>query len=426
MLAVIFSLFITISVAQEHEHGERAQKSSEKHSMGDPMTCGHMMVFDKTSASCIALPMEDMGIWMVHGNTFAVQSIQPKPRGLDRFSVPNMLMVSAGKSFGNNYWGVNLMLTAERWTFPKEGYPELLQIGERNEDGLPYIDAQHPHSSPITGLTLSDTMRLGNETDYVRVFLAPRGQATEGPVAFMHRSTGMVNPDAPLGHHIGQDVSHISSSVVGASISVGKTQFEISGFNGREPEPTASDLPLGEINSYATRLAYSFSENTYAMISAAEVSDPEPSDPTLTKLWRYSGSIYNKTSWESTWMLESSFVYGIINNFEHISALRSVLYEFWLHQKENPSNYWGRVESVQRTANQLAVGGTFNLDDPKWVYAVTAGYTHKFKIGSMLEVGIGTSVTKNMLPTDFQLSYGGEPFSGKVFFQISGMSQGIF
>lgn len=422
-----FIFLLGVSFAQEHHHQEQSQDTSNSMvsmAMG-LLSCPKMMVFDKTSGACVTLPMDEMGMWMVHGNAFAVQSFQPKPRGMNRFSVPNMLMVAGGKSYGNNYLEANFMMTSERWTFPKEGYPELLQIGEQNEDGAPYIDAQHPHSSPIMGLTLSDTIKLDG-SDYLRIFVAPRGQATEGPVAFMHRSTGMVNPDAPLGHHIGQDVSHITSSVIGASLSRGKTQFEVSGFNGTEPEPSKVDLPTGEINSYAVRLAYSLSENTYAMVSASEVKEPEPNDPSLEKLWRYSASFYNKAMFSSMWTLENSFIYGVVNNYDHISALRSGLYEFWFHQENNPSNYWGRFEGVERTGSQLAIVGGFDINNPKWVYATTFGYTYKYKVGSIVEAGLGASITKNFLPDEFRSSYDGEPLSGKIFIQLTGMSGGMF
>lgn len=418
MLTLLLSLFLIPSLAQHEGH-----PSARLAETGVLLKCGSMMVFDKTSSSCIMLPMETMpmGMWMLHGNAFAVQSFQPEPRGKNRLSIPNMLMATGGRSYGNNYIDINLMLTAERWTFPKEGYPELLQIGERNENDLPYIDAQHPHSSPIMGLTLSDTMRLGEGNDYVRYFFAPRGQATEGPVAFMHRPTGMVNPDAPLGHHIGQDVSHITSTVLGLSLSLGKLQFEISGFNGTEPEPTKSDLPTGPINSYATRVAYDISELTYAMISASEVTDPEPHDPSLKKVWRYSGSIYNKINLGSGWILNNTFIYGLVNNYDHISVLRSLLYEFWATRMDQPNQYWGRAEAVERTGKQLAITGPFNLNDPEWVYALTAGYTYKINLSEDLEIGIGAAITKDMLPKDFRGAYAGEPWSGKLFIQVSGM-----
>lgn len=168
-------------------------------------------------------------------------------------------------------------------------------------------------------------------------------------------------------------------------------------------------------------MAYDLSEQTYAMILAAEVTDPEPHDPSLKKVWRYSGSIYNKSNLDSGWILNNTFVYGHINNYDHISALRSLLYEFWVAKMDQPYQYWGRAEAVERTGTQLAITGPFNLNDPQWVYALTAGYTYKIKMNEDLETGIGASITKDLLPTDFRQAYDGEPLSGKLFIQVSGM-----
>ena len=427
-------LFFVISMILGSAYAQHSGHSSESKSakpgimhMSGTNDCAQMMVWDKTSYSCIALPMPEMpvGMWMLHGNGFVVQSFQEGSRGKNRLSSPNMLMNEVGKSYGNQYFNANLMLTLEKWTFPKEGYPELLQIGEKNQDDQPYIDAQHPHSSPILGLTFSDTISLGEGKDYVRFFFAPRGQATEGPVAFMHRPTGMVNPDAPLGHHIGQDVSHITSTVLGFSLSKGRTQLEISAFHGTEPEPAMVDLPMGTLNSYGARIAYDFSNNFFAMFSAAEVNDPEPHDPTLKKLWRYSGSIYSKHQLNEM-MLFNTFIYGLVNNYDHISALRSVLDEFLFHEKDRPNQYWGRFEFVERTATELAIPGLLNPDEVKLVTAVTAGYTYKIKLTDEIEAGVGSSITKYFLPSDFRTAYSGDPLSGRIFIQITGMKMGEF
>jgi hypothetical protein len=37
------------------------------------------------------------------------------------------------------------------------------------------------------------------------------------------------------------------------------------------------------------------------------------------------------------------------------------------------------------------------------------------------EFTVGASVTKNFLPVDYQRDYGGNPLTGRVFAQISGM-----
>lgn len=430
LLFPILICLTSVSFAQHSEHQAKPEVGGEMKSpsMQFPGDCMDMMVWDKTTASCIVLPMPgmSMGMWMIHGNGFLVQNFAEGKRGRNRLSAPHMVMTDVGHSYGRHYLNVNLMLTFEKWTFPKDGYPELLQIGEVNEDDEPYIDGQHPHSSPIMGLTIGDTIHLGGGEDYIRMFFAPRGQATEGPIAFMHRPTGMVNPDAPLGHHIGQDVSHITSTVLGSSLSVGRTQIEVSLFNGQEPEPTKVDLPIDKLNSYGVRLAYEFSHDLMAMASAAEVRDPEPHDPTLEKIWRYSGSLYSRSSLEGERLFHNTVIYGHVNNYDHVSVLRSVLDEFWLEQKSSPHQYWGRIEFVERTAAELAIENISDPEDAKWVSALTLGYTFKIKVGHDFEAGVGGSLTKDVLSSEFRDAYGGDPWSGRIFLQLSGMRMDHF
>ncbi|QDK44675.1 hypothetical protein DOM22_05620 [Bdellovibrio sp. ZAP7] len=399
--------------------------ASSQETYKGPSQCGDMEVWDYSTGMCSPRAMSEMPMSMVmlHGNAFFVQTYEERPRGRDAFSIPNMLMFDVGKSVKNHYFNVDVMATVEKWTYPKDGYPELLQIGEKNEDDEPYIDAQHPHSSPIMGLTLSDTISLGDDRDYLKIFFAPRGQSTDGPVAFMHRVTGMVNPDAPLGHHIGQDVGHITSTVLGVSWAVGRATIEASAFNGTEPHPTAVDLPLGPLNSYAGRFIYRTSDRSYLMGSAAYVKEPEPDEPTLDHIWRYSASFYNEHVINEGWRFYNTFIYGLVNFYDNTGALNSFSEEFLF--TSNWHNIWGRIEYLQRTSSELDILSATPFE-PHWVTALTVGYTYnllKWKDGKF---GLGASLTKDFLPTDFRDSYGGDPLSGKIFLQLEGMKMWNF
>lgn len=441
-LTTLALLFSQGALAQTHDHSHANTSETESsapmkmdqsqmpeessngiewhhHPMG-PSDCGDMQVWDFSMGMCMPLTMKDMPMKMamIHYNTFFTQTSEEGPRGRNTFSVPNMFMADIGSSIGDRqYINLDFMGTLERWTFPENGTPELLQIGEENANHQPYIDAQHPHSSPIMGLTLSDTITL-NEKDHVKLFFAPRGQATDGPVAFMHRPTGMVNPDAPLGHHIGQDVGHITSTVLGASLRLGGTTFEASTFNGTEPEPSKVDLPIGALNSYAVRMTELFSPHFYAMVSAAFVKNPEPHDPDLDHIWRYSASVYNDGNIGNGWMLHNSLIYGLVNFYDNTGALNSFAEEFWFHKDKK--NIWSRIEYLQRTPGELQIPSS-SPTDAKWVTALTLGYTHKVAKWDSGDVGLGASITKDILPGDFRSSYGGDPLTGKVFLQVGGM-----
>ena len=386
-----------------------------------PSDCSHMEAWDYATGMCmpLAMPGMPMTMVMVHGSSFFNQTFEEGARGQNAFAVPNMLMTDIGQSVGDHqYINLDFMGTIEKWSFPKAGYPELLQIGEQRDDGSPFIDDQHPHSSPIMGLTLSDTISFGVGKNHAKVWFAPRGESTDGPVAFMHRATGVVNPDAPLGHHIGQDVGHISSTVVGASIFVGDTTIEASSFNGTEPDPMKVDLPIGALNSYAARLTEQFSRHFYAMASAAFVKSPDPNEPDLDHLWRYSASIYGETQIDEGWSLSETLIWGLINNFDHSSSLNSFADEFLL--RKDACSFWGRLEILQRTPSELAVINTDDMNRGRWVTAATFGYTHRLAEWGDAELGLGGSLTKDFLPPEFESAYGGDPLTAKIFLHLSG------
>jgi hypothetical protein len=382
--------------------------------------------YDASMAMCMPVNSKENQVtrFSLQGNAFFTEITETGNRGRTAFSVPDFFMADLGSGLGeSHYLNLDYMGTLERWTTPDAGYPELLQIGEENNQGVSYLDAQHPHSSPIMGVTLSDTWRFGDND--AKFFFAPRGESTDGPVAFMHRPTGMINPDAPLGHHVGQDVGHISSTVLGASVKVEQTQIEASTFNGTEPQPQNVDLPLGNFNSYAFRIIQNFSSTLRVMASYAYVSNPEIDEPDVAFVNRYSASIYNNFSVCDAWSFLNAFIWGAISNYDHAANLNSFTEEFLF--KGEASRIWGRFEALQRTPAELQIFNTGN--DPnlgQWVFALTLGYTQKITRWDAGELGLGVSVTNDLLPGDFQNSYSGNPWSGKIFLQLSGLKNWDF
>lgn len=427
LLAAI-ALITNVAHAQMDHSGMDHSKTAKHVAMDHrihwgPSSCKDDEAWDYSQGMCLSLNLNgsEKTEFMIHGNAFLTGIWAEKPRGKNQFAIPNMIMANYGRSVGESQFiNANLMLTFERWTFHEDGYSELLQIGESNEDEIPYIDAQHPHSSPIMGFTISDTFYLGNGKDNLKLSFAPRGQATDGPIAFMHRPTGMANPDAPLGHHLAQDVGHITSTVLGASLTKHKTTFEVSAFHGKEPEPAKTDLPMGALDSYAARLSQELSQHWQMMASAAFVKSPEGDhNPNLDHVWRYSLSSYNQLTLSNEWTWSNSLVYGVINFYDEIPKLVSLNEEFLFYKK--PFNAWGRFEFVQRTAAQLGITTASNIFSPQDVYALTLGYTHDLSSWKSLIFGIGGSATKVMLPSELEEAYNSDPVSGRFFIQISGM-----
>jgi hypothetical protein len=354
-------------------------------------------------------------------NVFGVFSVLQGPRGVDQFAAPNMCMLDVGRAVTpRQFFNLDLMGTTELWTYPRRGYPELLQIGEEQSDGQPYVDAQHPHTSPIMGLTLSDTVSLASSRT-LKLFFAPRGESTDGPIAFMHRDSARDDPDAPLGHHVGQDVGHISSTVLGAQLDLGQMILEASAFNGTEPNPTVVDLPLGSINSEALRVTYALSAEHRVMASVANVEQTDPQYPGTSSATRRSAALYDHFALTDLGLLDHTLVVGSITRHPTDSSLTSFLDEAVLQR--GSSAVWGRIEVLQRLASELEIptspapAGSVK----HWVSAVTLGYTHWSSPYRNLQLGLGTSLTLDVVPGDWASAYGSRtPVTARLIVQLRG------
>lgn len=335
-------------------------------------------------------------------------------RATHQIAAPNWAMLDVGVDLARwNRLELDLMLTAERWSYPDAGYPLPFQIGEENEHGEPFIDAQHPHSSPVMGLALGDVVALSaTKTRILRVWFAPRGESTEGPIAFMHRATGTINPDAPLGHHIGQDVGHVSSTVIGAALYLPSTTIEVSAFHGREPEPDAIDLPIGAPDSVAARVSQQLGRHYTVAASAAYVDNPEGVDLPGVVV-RASASAYARWDLPAGWRGHAALIWGGISNYDGVPWLDSITTELLFTDFDN--FLWGRIEAVQRTPAELVVP-SLNKLRPDWVGATTLGYTRKIVSLGPLDFHVGASGTLDFMTDTFAGAYGGNVIvSGKLF-----------
>ncbi len=386
--------------------------------------CAATEVWDNSMNMCMPSAEsagQDTFLFSAQFNVFGVFSVLQGPRGVDQFAAPNMFMLDVGRAITpRQFLNLNLMGTTELWTYPQRGYPQLLQIGEEHSGGQPFVDAQHPHTSPIMGLTLSDTVSLESSRT-LRLFFAPRGESTDGPIAYMHRDSARDNPDAPLGHHVGQDVGHISSTVLGAQLDLGPFIFEASAFNGTEPDPTVVDLSLGPINSEALRVTYAIGAGHRVMGSVANVEQTDPQYPGTNSATRLAAALYDHFAPGNLGLLDHSLIVGSITRHPTDSSLTSFLDEAVLQR--DSFDLWGRIEVLQRLASELELPTSpARAGDVKhWVSALTLGYTHWTSPSRHLQLGLGTSLTMDILPDIWARAYGGRtPVTARLIVQIRG------
>lgn len=155
-----------------------------------------------------------------------------------------------------------------------------------------------------------------------------------------------------------------------------------------------------------------------AMASVAYVNHPEPHDPDIPYEMRYSASFYSKAKLTDSWSWQNSLIYGAVTHYDHADSLNSFSEEFFF--SSGAPNLWGRIEVLQRTPAELGI----TASDPntgRWVAALTLDYTHYLWKLPGATLGIGTSVSKDVLPELFASAYGGNPYSGRIFPHVKGM-----
>lgn len=218
--------------------------------------------------------------YMFHGNIFIRYDKQDMghvgSRGGEKWDAPNMLMAMAQTKTGNNgLFHFNAMFSLDAAIAGGSGYPLLFQSGE-SWKGQPLVDRQHPHDL-FSELSASYSYAISKKTD-VFVYIGYPGEPALGPVTFMHRPSGMDNPDAPVGHHW-TDATHITFGVATVGVRYGKFKLEGSSFTGREPGENRYDFDQPRFDSWSGRLSFNPTGNWALQVSHGFIKSPEALRP---------------------------------------------------------------------------------------------------------------------------------------------------
>jgi len=189
------------------------------------------------------------GEWqtMYHALFNVVYDHQGGPRGADKTFLNGMFMAMAQRPVGEGTWGLRAMLSPDPF-MGKNGYPLLFATGETADGQSHLIDRQHPHE---LFMELATTYSYAfNKNSSVYVYAGLPGEPALGPSAFMHRTSGMDIPEAPITHHW-LDSTHITFGVLTAGVVLDTWKFEASAFRGREPDQHRYDIEAPKLDSYS-------------------------------------------------------------------------------------------------------------------------------------------------------------------------------
>ena len=409
--AAVLATLLAAPVAAQHEHMHATPP--------DPGTAEHnLFQSDMTLMTGMTPrdPMESMTApgWhvMVLGIARLGYNDQGGPSGDEALESSNWNMIHAGRTIGRGRLSLMLMNSLEPWTFEKQGSPEIFQTGETYR-GRPLVDRQHPHDF---FMNLSATYRFSFGTGGAAWFqLAPVGEPTIGPTAFMHRASAGENPTAPLGHHW-QDSSHITFNVATAGAGWDPVSIEGSVFHGAEPDEDRWDIEGGSIDSAAGRIKVTFPGGWSAQVSHAFLHEPEASEP--GNLHRTTASVHYGA--EGDRPFAATLLWGRDDEAHGVSD-SFLLEAAW--QWTRVDHVYGRAEWAEKDRHLLLFKGAdvtpaVEVPEIARIGALTVGYLRDFVAAKGLRVGAGADVTGYAFPSQLEAVYGETPISAHVYFRV--------
>jgi hypothetical protein len=359
-------------------------------------------------------PMEGLqsmeGPWMTmwHGFANLIYDDQGGPRGATKTFSNSMLMFMARRELEDAAFGIRLMLSADP-LMGASGYPELFQNGETADGIHPLIDRQHPHNLVMEAASVY-SMNLTERTAAFG-YVAVAGEPALGPTAFMHRFSGIDNPEAPLSHHW-LDSTHISYGVLTGGYIWDNVKLEASAFNGREPDQHRYDIELRRLDSYSGRLSYNPLPDLSLQVSAGYLASPEQLEPNVAVRRRTASGSYNRMlrriQWQTTlafgrndpqpgaasdaWLLESALIFDTAHTF------------------------FARAERVAK--DELFVPGQPLYGPTFTIKSLTLGYIYDFMRFGPIRLGVGGLVSGYRYPSELDVAYGEGPVSYMVFTRV--------
>ena len=359
-----------------------------------------------------ATPMGGMsytaGSWnlMTHGSVNAVYSDADGPRGDDDFFGETMFMVMGHRPAGSGMLGFRTMLSLEPWTAGDTGYPLLFQTGETADGQTPLIDRQHPHDL-LMEMAATYSQPVGKDQS-IFIYGGLPGEPALGPAAYMHRFSGMDNPEAPLGHHW-LDATHITFGVVTLGYIWDRLKIEGSAFNGREPDQIRTNIDTGPLKSWSTRVTFNPDKNWTMQVSYGDLHSPEQLEPDMDMQRTTASVSYQAPLVSGQWQTTAAFGRNQMSDGPTTDAY--LLESAWIFMQMN--TIYGRLERVEKDelfeAPSPLAGQVFTVNK------ATIGMIRDLVHSDAGKFGIGAQYSIHTIPDAIEPAYGDNPDSWLVF-----------
>ena len=354
-------------------------------------------------------PMEglhgQLGSWttMVHGFANLVYDHQGGPRGDDKTFSESMLMGMAQRPLGDGQLTLRGMISLDP-LMGRDGYPLLFQTGETANGRTPLIDRQHPHDF-LMELSVTYSAPLGGGSGFI--YAGYPGEPALGPPTFMHRFSGMDNPEAPLGHHW-LDATHITFGVLTAGYVWSDWKLQASAFNGREPDENRWDFDSPKLDSGSARLTWNPDENWSLQASWGYLHSPEQLEPNVDQRRITASATFNRPLANGNWA--TTLAWGR-NDKSPGNATDAFLLESAVSWDSH--TVFGRAEHVAKdelfeTGDPLS-GRTFRVSK------LSLGYVYDLPLADHLKLGLGALGSLYDIPNALEPAHGSSPTSFMLF-----------
>jgi len=352
-----------------------------------------------------------IGEWttMWHALFNGVYDQQGGPRGGQKTFGNGMVMGMAQRAMGDGTFGVRAMLAPDPF-MGASGYPLLLATGETANGRTALVDRQHPHDL-FMELAATYSYNLSSNSSFF-LYAGLPGEPALGPPTFMHRTSGMDIPEAPISHHW-LDSTHITFGVLTAGLVMDKWKVEASAFRGREPDQHRFDLEAPKLDSFAARVTWNPIRELSMQVSAGRLRSPEQLEPgvdedRLTASATYTQPFGEGNLWSSTvaWGRKTQRPGKTLDGFLFESAL--------LFQKTY--TLFARAERVDE--NEL-FRDVLGFDNRVFtVNKITVGGIYDFPVHDHMKFGLGGLVSMYSLPSEIKPFYGHDAISYMLFARI--------
>jgi hypothetical protein len=352
--------------------------------------------------------MGDPWMTMWHGLANFIYDDQGGPRGDTKAFSNSMLMFMGRRGLPDGDFGIRVMLSADP-LMGKNGYPELFQTGETADGVHPLIDRQHPHNL-VMEAAATYSMNVGADSAAF-LYAGIAGEPALGPPAFMHRFSGVDNPEAPLSHHW-LDSTHITYGVVTTGYVWQRIKLEASSFNGREPDQNRYDVELRRFDSYAGRLSYNPTADVSMQVSTGRLASPEQLQPNVAVRRSTASASYNRMLTSVQWQITAAFGRN--------DPLPGTASDAWLLESAlivaDRHTFFARAERVAK--DELFLPGQPLYGQSFTINSLAVGAIEDFTHLGIARIGVGGSISAYRYPRLLDSAYGDGPISYLLFLRI--------